>query len=137
MSWPSLGSSTRRTSTPTERLADDEDHRRRRDVRLTARPDGSGDLSGCLTPAALAALQAVLDPLAAPKPATDGTRDERTAGQRMHDGLEQLATRTGLATTGHGGQISIPESLRLAAEAEIIPTVLNEAGGVRAYGRTR
>lgn len=150
---------------PDGTLADDEDHRRQRNVRLTARPDGSGDLSGSLTPAALAALQSVLDPLAAPAPATDGVPDDRTAGQRMHDAVEQMAlrllrsdlpetggapvtiaitmtleqleSRCGYATTGHGAQISIVEALRLAAEAEIIPIVLNGAGGVLAYGRTR
>jgi len=41
------------------------------------------------------------------------------------------------AGTGTGNLISIPDLLRLAAEAEIVPVVLNNAGGVLAYGRTR
>ena len=64
--------------------------------------------------------------------------------------LDQLRTTTRRTTTstgtdkpcaprsaGTGNLISIPDLLRLAAEAEIVPVVLNNAGGVLAYGRTR
>src|SRR5207245_6218156 len=51
--------------------------------------------------------------------------------------LAQLETRAGQATTGHGGSISIPEALRLAADAKALPVVLNDAGGILAYGRAR
>ncbi|MEO6885726.1 MAG: DUF222 domain-containing protein, partial [Jatrophihabitantaceae bacterium] len=43
----------------------------------------------------------------------------------------------GYGTTSHGDLIGISELLNLAAEAEIIPVVLNDARGVMAYGRTR
>jgi hypothetical protein len=39
--------------------------------------------------------------------------------------------------TAHGDMISISELLRLASEAQIIPVVLNSAGGILAYGHTR
>jgi hypothetical protein len=96
--------------------------------------------------------------------ATEETPDPRTYTQRMHDALldagnrllaagtlpdsggvpatvlmtmtlEQLETRLGAATTGHGGLLSIPAALKLAADAEIIPTVLGHGGGILAYGR--
>ena len=151
---------------PDGRLTNERDHDRRRHGSLTRRRDGSGDLRVRLTPAALAKCQAVLDPLAAPRPAADGTADPRTAGQRLHDAVEEAAdrllragdlpdcggtpttvlitlalsdllNRTGTATTAHGGLISVAEALRLAAEAELIPVVLNDSGGVLGYGRTR
>lgn len=92
--------------------------------------------------------------------------DPRTPGQRRHDGLldaglrllrsgtlpdcggvaatvhitlteQHLRERAGLAPTGHDGLISIPEALTLAAEADLIPVVLTDTGGITAYGRTR
>jgi Domain of unknown function (DUF222) len=151
---------------PDGTLADDRDHDRRREATLSGRRDGSGDLHAHLTPAALAVWHSVLDPLAAPAPAADGQPDPRSPGQRLHDGLldagqrllqsgtlpdcggtpitlavtmtlDQLETRTGLATTAHGGTLSVAELLRIAAEAELIPAILNDTGGVLAYGNTR
>ena len=151
---------------PDGRLADERDHDRRRHGTLTDRRDGSGELHVRLTPAALAKCHAVLDPLAAPRPAADGTRDPRSAGQRLHDAVEEMADRllragglpdaggtpatvlvtftladlldrAGTATTSHGGTLSVPEALRLAGEAEIIPVVLGDTGGVVGYGRAR
>ncbi len=151
---------------PDGRLADERDHDRRRHGTLTDRRDGSGELHVRLTPAALAKCHAVLDPLAAPRPAADGTRDPRSAGQRLHDAVEEmvdrllragglpdaggtpatvlvtftladLLDRAGTATTSHGGTLSVPEALRLAGEAEIIPVVLGDTGGVVGYGRAR
>jgi hypothetical protein len=51
--------------------------------------------------------------------------------------LEQLETRAGQATTHHSGHISIPEALRLAADGKALPVVLNQAGGILAFGRAR
>ena len=129
-------------------------------------PDGWAKLTGRLAPHAAAALRAVLGPLSAPAPADDGTRDERNAAQRRHDGLAEACTRlltsgtlpdsggtattvlvtidyqdllrrTGHATTSYGTLIPVAELLRRAADAAIIPIVLNDTGGVMAYGRTR
>ena len=78
---------------PDGTLADDADLSRRREVTLTSRRDGSGYLSGTLTPACLAYWQAISDGLAAPRPVTGGVPDPRTAGQRMHDAFEDAALR--------------------------------------------
>ena len=145
----------------------DEVKRRERGFSLIDCPDGWAKATGRLTPFAAAALRTVLGPLSAPEPAEDGTRDERTAAQRRHDGLAAAcarllrsgtlpdsggATTTILATIDHrdllpgggghavssyGSLIPVGELLRRAADAEIIPVVLTDAGGVMAYGRAR
>ncbi|MGI8880009.1 MAG: DUF222 domain-containing protein [Jatrophihabitans sp.] len=92
-------------------------------------------------------------------------RVARAAGQRVHDAildmarrllssgtlpttggtpatvlltmtLEQLESRTGLVTTGHGGQLTVNQALRLAGEADVIPVVI-DTDGILGYGRTR
>ena len=143
----------------------DADHERRRELTLTRRRDGSGLLTGRLTPECLAVWETILDTLSAPAPAADGTPDPRTAGQRRHDALHDaglrllradlpdtggapvtvlvtmtvsdLETRLGQATTAHGGTLSIAAALRLAADADVIPVVLGDGGGVLGYGRAR
>jgi hypothetical protein len=158
--------------------------------------DGSADLAGRLTPAAVAVWDAILDSLAASQPAQDGTPDPRAPGQRRHDALLDAGIRllqsgtlpdcggtpvtvlavvqadelrnqvsdsagrdikgrpavhrrlghddvhgvepgSGYATTSHGDLLSVAELLGLAAEADIVPVVLNSTGGVLSYGRTR
>jgi hypothetical protein len=93
-------------------------------------------------------------------------RDDRTPAQRRHDGFleagmrllrsstlpdcggvpvtvlarldaTQLRDRLGLATTGTGGLLPVPQLLELASEAEIIPVVCDDTGGILAYGHTR
>lgn len=145
-------------------LRDVAEHERRRHAVLTAKCDGSGQLHAYLTPAALAQWQAVLDPLAAPRPSDESGPDTRTPGQRLHDALsdaaarllnsgvlpgggipatvlltmtlDQLETRTGLVTTAHGGTISVAEALRLSGEGCVIPVVVDKIG-VLAYGVSR
>jgi hypothetical protein len=150
---------------PDGTLASEQDQQRRRTATLTPNRDGSGDLHAHLTPETLAKVQAALLPLAAPRPCAD-QRDERTARQRLHDALDhaaglllrsgqlptsggnpatvlltmtldQLESRTGLAGTGHGGHLTVTAALRLAGEAEVIPVVVDERGGVLGYGRSR
>ena len=145
---------------------DDADHARRRDLTLTRLSDGSARLTGYLTPGCTAVTEAWLDALAAPVPAADGEPDRRTAGQRRHDALEDLGrralrggelpdsggtpatvlltmtladleSRAGVATTSHGGLITVPQALRLAGEADLIPVVLTDTGGILAHGRSR
>jgi hypothetical protein len=49
----------------------------------------------------------------------------------------QLRNQVGVATTGTGDLLPVEQLLHLAAEADIIPVVLNTTGGVLGYGRTR
>ena len=150
---------------PDGNLASEEDQARHRSATLTTNRDGSGDLRAHLTPTTLAKVQAALLPLAAPRPCGE-QRDERGAPQRLHDAIdaaasmllrsgqlpasggtpatvlvtmtvEQLESRTRLVTSGHGGQLTVSQALRLAGAADVIPIVIDERGGVVGYGRTR
>ena len=49
-------------------------------------------------------------------------------------GLPGLSS-AGLARLGHGDHLSIPTLLRLAGDAEVIPVIFNDTGGILAYGR--
>ncbi len=151
---------------PDGQLAAEQDHQRHCDAILTLRPDGSGRLTASLTGEATAVWQTVLATLSRPVPGEAGDADRRTPGQRRHDGLldagrrllrsatlpdaggtpatvlvtltlDQLETRSGLATTGHGGALSIPAALRLAADAQLVPVVLDSRGVVLHLGRAR
>jgi hypothetical protein len=51
--------------------------------------------------------------------------------------LTDLERRAGRATTHHGGSLSVEDALRLAAEASMLPEILNDAGGILSYGNTR
>jgi hypothetical protein len=112
----------------------DEDRARRRGLVLGRQEaDGMSTLRGYLTPAARAALEAVLAKLAAPgmanpyseTPTLDGTpsqeaidQDKRTPAQRNHDGLQ--ATLRGLLVSGDLGQHNgLPATI-------IVTTTLNE-----------
>ena len=147
-------------------LATDRDQARRRDATLVTLPDGSGRLTATLTSEAVAVWTTVLDTLSRPVPAEGAEPDRRTPGQRRHDALvdagrrllrsgdlpdaggtpatvlltltlDQLETRLGLATTAHGGTLTIPAELQLAADAQIVPAVLETRGAVLHLGRTR
>ncbi|MEP7020528.1 MAG: DUF222 domain-containing protein [Pseudonocardiales bacterium] len=56
---------------------------------ILPRRDGSARIVGELTALCAEALRTVLDTLARPRPAEDGTKDPRTPGQRNHDGLHE------------------------------------------------
>ncbi|SDR69398.1 HNH endonuclease [Friedmanniella luteola] len=106
------------------------------------------------------------DVVAGPRGGLVEVPDARTHGQRMHDALEEicdrvlrggdqpesggvpstvlvtidhdsLLQRTGYGTTDEGALISTSQLLELAAEAEVIPTVLDRSGAVLTLGRTR
>ena len=147
-------------------LATDRDQARRREATLITLPDGSGRLTATLTGDAAAVWTTVLDTLSRPVPAEGGEPDRRSPGQRRHDALadagrrllrsgdlpdtggtvatvlltltlDQLETRLGLATTAHGGTLTIPAALQLAADAHLVPAVLDTRGAVLHLGRTR
>ncbi|WP_375500851.1 DUF222 domain-containing protein [uncultured Jatrophihabitans sp.] len=128
---------------PDGTLDDVEKRRRERDLRFTQRPDGSctGSFEGTAEPAEV--LQVAFDSLSAPKPAADGVKDPRSAGQRRHDALldalkitvgsgsleksggvlatiiltmtaHDYAHGTGFATTSHGAQVPTAEAMSWA-----------------------
>jgi hypothetical protein len=95
-----------------------------------------------------------------------GVPDRRSAAQRRHDAMAEVARRllrsdtlpaaggvpvtvlavttmselqagVGTATTGHGEHLSIAKLLEMAADAHVIPVVCADTGGVLAYGRGR
>jgi hypothetical protein len=138
-------------------------HRR---LTLIRNPDSTGLLDGYLSPSCQAIWEAILTPLAAQRPDDALGPDERNSAQRLHDAFEEagrrlLATgglpnhaglpsqlivtvsltdlerRAGRATTHHGGTLSIAEALRLAADGKVLPAILNDAGGILAYGTGR
>jgi hypothetical protein len=51
--------------------------------------------------------------------------------------LDQLETRVGAVTTSRGATMTVAAALRLAADADIIPVILDDGGGVLCYGRTK
>jgi uncharacterized protein DUF222 len=143
-------------------LATDRDQARRRDATLVTLPDGSGRLTATLTSDAATVWTTVLDTLSRPVP-TETEPDRCTPGQRRHDALtdagrrllrsgdlpdaggtpatvlitltlDQLETRLGQVTTAHGGTLTIPAALQLAADAQIVPVVLDARGRRAALG---
>jgi HNH endonuclease/uncharacterized protein DUF222 len=50
---------------------------------------------------------------------------------------QQFETRTGLATTSYGQQLSVDQALRIADQASIAWVVHNSQGGVLTYGTTQ
>jgi hypothetical protein len=144
----------------------EDEAQRRREFSIARRTNGTFVLRGELTAEFVATWNPILDTLAAPIPSEDGLGDDRTAAQRRHDAIleagqrllrsgtlpdcggvpativvqiseAQLRQRSGIALTDHDDPLPVTAVLDLAAEADIIPVVLNQAGGVLAYGRTR
>ena len=91
----------------------------RRELRLVDRPDGSCRLEGYCTAEAAEQLRVLVDAMAAPHPAADGTADPRSAGQRRHDALLELvklAMRTGQLP--HAGAMTATIVLTMDARVE-------------------
>ena len=104
-----------------ERLARDEDaQEERRDGYLVQEASGMWVLHGVLPALAGATLKAALDPLAAPRPAHDGTPDPRTGGMRFADAVTALAELSLTARGPDRGQLpsrgGAPTRLVLTAE---------------------
>ena len=64
-----------------------------RSLTLATTNSGMVHVEGLLSPACGAAVRTAIDAWSAPQPAADGTPDPRTAAQRRHDGLHQLAAK--------------------------------------------
>ncbi|HTZ42368.1 MAG TPA: DUF222 domain-containing protein [Jatrophihabitans sp.] len=135
-----------------------------RGLTLRPGPDDTVRVEGLLTPACAAVWQTALTPLATQRQPDELGADTRSIAQRWHDafetagrmlldsaklpsqaglpaqliitvGLHDLERRAGQATTHHGGTLSIREALRLAADTNVIPAVLDQELGIMAYGR--
>ena len=123
------------------------------ELRLWDRRDGRLGLEGYLEPEHRAAVRSLIEQLAAPRPATAGIPDARTAPQRNADALlevcglaraaqdcpstagepphltvtidwEALRTGLGVATLDYGTRIRAADARRWACDAKIIPMVL-------------
>jgi len=145
---------------------DEELQQDRRWFQMSPTKDGGFAGEFRLTAACGAKLPALIRPLAKVRVDESGQPDGRTFGQRQHDAVEDLCDRllrsgsvpdtggvpvsvvvtidevdlterTGSATTSTGHLLSTAALLQMAAEADIIPTVLNAAGAVLGLGRTR
>ena len=118
-------------------------------------------LRGRLDPETGALLNAAISPLSAPQPSKTQP-DLRTAGQRRHDAIAEIARRalagglptrhglpgtmlvtvaltdlerrTGHASTFHGGRLSVRDLLRMAADLKVIPVVMDCDGQVLHFG---
>ena len=78
-----------------------------RTLSFTDRGDGTQRISGILDDLAAAKLKAGIDPLAAPRPAADGTPDPRSAGRRRAEALMDLVEqglRHGRLPTARGAR---------------------------------
>ena len=99
-----------------DRLDDEPGPRDRQHLALRPRRDGGADVHGRLSPETTAALLAQLQPLAAPKPTTDGRPDLRTPDQRSADALQELLRRhsaADLGATSHGAKATISVTMCL------------------------
>jgi Domain of unknown function (DUF222) len=144
-------------------LADEVYRDKHRGLSIAQRPDGSAYVEGELTAPCAEALLTVLDSLAAPAPAVDGTQDTRYPAQRRHDGLldgllrllragglpatggvhatilltiteAELRARAGLVSTGHGAIVSVEQALSICTDAQLVPAVFTKANAITAYG---
>ncbi len=148
---------------PDGRLKDVDYRERHRDLTLHTRPDGSSHGKVEFTAELTELLRLHFDAFAAPKPAVDGVKDPRTAGQRRHDALlealklnvraQQLPTVAGvtativmtmtqqayetgqgLARTGHGALVPASEALRWAGgDYRLMAMVIDKIKGITAY----
>jgi hypothetical protein len=152
---------------PDGTLPVDELNADRRFFHLRQTSDGAYRGEFRLTGACGAKLEAILSPLARPRiDTTSQELDQRTFGQRRHDALEDLCDRalrstglpdsggtpatvivtidmadlmerTGYGQTSDGTLLSAAEVLKLANQAEVLPTVLTESGAILELGRSR
>jgi hypothetical protein len=137
-----------------------------RELTITPRPDGSSAIKGEATAELTEFLLTTIDALGKPVPEVDGVKDPRTAAQRRHDALldalkinvraralpsiagvtatvvltmtaEDFEARNGLARTGHGALIPVPEAIRMTAgEYRLMNVVIDRTKGITAYSST-
>jgi hypothetical protein len=106
---------------PDGTLADEQWQQRHRFLSCVPNGEGMHRLTADLDSETAALAVAVLHSLAAPKPAADGDRDERTAGQRMHDAFRsvlKLALRSAELPRSAG----VPATVLISLTAEQFET---------------
>ena len=136
---------------------------RRRTVSLHRHPDGSATISGELTCEAAEYVETLFDTLGKPHLDPDGRPDPRSGGQRRHDALleafkllyssgelptangcattlvltaqvDEFATGTGIAQTGHGYAVPTTVADRwLDPKAKAILVLLSKTKNIAAY----
>jgi hypothetical protein len=128
--------------------------------------DGTQSFSCRDTDERMAKLKAALDPLAAPRPESNGEKDDRTPAQRRADAMadlvslalrgdqlpkqrgnrahllvtiteENLRTRRGFGVTASGEHLTAAAIRRIACDAKITPITVDANGVPLAVGRTR
>jgi hypothetical protein len=120
-----------------DRLAHDEDTRDQlRGLTLARQASGLVHLSGTLTPDCAGLLTTAIDTAAAPRPASDGTRDTRTPAMRRHDGLAhvlaQAVAADGLLPSTHGS----PHRLVVTVPHATLTAELHRRTGQRSARRS-
>ena len=112
-----IGKHLRHVLVGAEELAEEEQcSAANRTFELREQPDGSSKPRGHLDPELTALLRSQLAPLAAPRPAADGKRDLRTAGQRNADALAELLRRyagADLSPASHGAAATVTVTMTL------------------------
>ena len=115
-----------------EKLEQDEEAQvAKREFRLTPNPDGSSRPGGYLDKEATALLRTALDPLAKPRPATDGVPDPRSPAQRTGDALVELvelALRSGDLPSQAGQPVQVVVTIGLADLQSRFARALNSDG---------
>ncbi|MGI8644793.1 MAG: DUF222 domain-containing protein, partial [Nocardioides sp.] len=107
---------TLRTEDDDTLARDEQAKRARQHLDIRRHLDGSSDVRGHLGAELTAELLSQIQPLAAPRPAADGTRDPRTVGQRNADGLAELLRRSAVAGSTparHGSRATITITMAL------------------------
>ncbi len=51
--------------------------------------------------------------------------------------IDQLENRTGVVTSAHGGTLTVEQAVRLGVDANVIPVIFTDTGGIHSYGRKR
>ena len=95
---------------------DEEAQVAKREFRLTPNPDGSSRPGGYLDKEATALLRTALDPLAKPRPGTEGVPDPRSPAQRSGDALVELvelALRSGDLPSQAGQPVQVVVTIGL------------------------
>ena len=109
------------TLNPDGTLTDQDWQQRHRHLSLVPTGDGMHRLTADLDSETAALATTVLHSLAAPAPSPDGDRDERSAGQRMHDAFRsvlKLALRSGQLPQSGG----VPATVLISMSAEQFET---------------